>query len=285
MIFASGVFASAPVHTALIIAGAAAIISAAIGVFTIIRGQSFAGHALADISSTGGAAAFLLGLSPLLGFLGIAVIAAAALEFVSGRRAAERDLATGIVLGAGLGVTALLLYLGVTWHSTTGAAITVLFGSMFAIPASILPLSLAIFLAGLAVLAIIYRPLLLSSLNPDLAIVRGVPVRLIGLLHLAILSLAVTLSAMTIGAILSTALLIGPAAAALRIATRPVTAIALAVTFGLISCWGGILLAYESYNWTPGHIWPVSFFITAIIFAIYLLSSLAPWPSAKPARS
>jgi zinc/manganese transport system permease protein len=276
MIFAAGFFSSAPVHTALIIAGSAAIISAAIGVFTIMRGQSFAGHALADISSTGAAAAFLLGISPLLGFLGTAVLAAGALELAANRRAAERDLATGIVLGAGLGITALLLYLGVTLHTSTGAAMTVMFGSMFAIPATILPLSLVIFIAGLAVLALIYRPLLLSALNPDLATVRGVPVRLIGLLHLGVLSLAVTLSAMTIGAILSTALLIGPAAAALRIANRPATAIALAIIFGLISCWGGILLAYDSYTWTPGHTWPVSFFIVAIIFMIYLLSTFAP---------
>jgi zinc/manganese transport system permease protein len=278
-IFADGFFTSAPVHIALLSAGMAAIISAVTGVFTIIRGQSFAGHALADVSSTGGAAAFLLGISPLLGFLGLAVLAAGALEIFSTRSNSERDLATGILLGAGLGITALLLYLGVTLHSTTGAAITVMFGSMFAIPAGILPLSLAIFLAGLAVLSFIYRPLLLSSLNPDLAAIRGVPVRLIGFLHLLVLSLAVTLSAMTIGAILSTALLIGPAAAALRIARRPQAAIALAAAFGLMSCWGGILLAYDSYNWTPGHTWPVSFFIVAIIFLIYLLSGLA-----RPAR-
>jgi zinc/manganese transport system permease protein len=274
VIFAPGFFTSAPVHTALLIAGGAAIISAAIGVFTIIRGQSFAGHALADISSTGGAAAYLTGINPLLGFLGVAILAAGALEILAPKRAAERDLATGIVLGAGLGITALLLYLGVTWHSTTGAAITVMFGSMFAIPTSILPLSLGIGVAGLAVLALIYRPLLLCSLSPDLAAISGVPVRLVGLLHLLILSFAVTLSAMTIGAILSTALLIGPAAAALRIARSPAAAIALAVLFGLAACWGGILLAYDSYNWTPGHTWPVSFFIVAIICLIYFLSGL-----------
>jgi len=274
VIFAPGFFTNTPVQTALIIAGSAAIISAATGVFTIIRGQSFAGHALADISSAGGAAAFLSGISPILGFLGVAVLAAGALDIITPRRAAERDLATGVVLGAGLGITALLLYLGVTLHSTSGAAITVMFGSMFAIPASLIPLNLAIGVAALVIIGLIYRPLLLASLNPDLAAIRGVPVRLIGLLHLLVLSLAVTLSAMTIGAILSTALLIGPAAAALRIARRPAAAIALAVAFGLISCWGGILLAYDSYNWTPGHTWPVSFFITAIIFVLYLLSGI-----------
>jgi zinc/manganese transport system permease protein len=97
----------------------------------------------------------------------------------------------------------------------------------------------------------------------------------VGLLHLLVLSLAVTLSAMTIGAILSTALLIGPAAAALRLARRPGLAILLAMLIGLLATWGGILLAYDSYDWTPGHGWPVSFFIVTIIFGLYLLSSLA----------
>jgi zinc/manganese transport system permease protein len=274
MIFAPGFFVSGPVQTALVIGGGAAVVSAVVGVFTVIRGQSFAGHALADVSSAGGAAAFLFGISPLLGFLGMAVLAAGAMEFVGVRRARERELVTGIVLGAGLGLTALFLYLDVTTRSTTGAAISVMFGSMFAIPASLIPLTLGVGAAALLVVGIIYRPLLLCSLDAGLAEVRGVNARLVGLLHLLVLSLAVTLSAMTIGAILSTALLIGPAAAALRLARRPATAIGLAVAIGLAATWGGILLAYDSYDWTPGHEWPVSFFIVTIIFIVYLLSGL-----------
>jgi zinc/manganese transport system permease protein len=104
--------------------------------------------------------------------------------------------------------------------------------------------------------------------------VQGINVRLIGLLHLLMLSLAVTLSAMTIGAILSTALLIGPAAAALRLTRRPGAAIGVAALIGLGSVLGGILLAYDSYNWIPGHGWPVSFFIVSIIFAVYLLAAV-----------
>jgi zinc/manganese transport system permease protein len=272
---APGFFASGAVLTAAIVGGGAAIVSGFVGVFTVLRGQSFAGHALADVSSAGGSASFLLGLNPLLGFLGMSVLAAAAMEMAGLRRARERDLGTGIVLGAGLGLTALFLYFDMSTQSTTGAAISVMFGSMFAIPASLIPLTSAVAAGALLITAAIYRPLLLTSLDPDLAAVRGVPVRLIGLLHLLVLSLAVTLSAMTIGAILSTALLIGPAATALRLARRPGAAVLLAMLIGLGATWGGILLAYDSYDWTSGHSWPVSFFVVTIIFAAYLLSGLA----------
>jgi zinc/manganese transport system permease protein len=102
-----------------------------------------------------------------------------------------------------------------------------------------------------------------------------VNVRAIGLVHLLVLSLAVTLSAMTIGAILSTALLIGPAAAALRLARGPGAAVLLAVGIGVGCVLLGLLLAYDSFYWTPGHGWPVSFFIVSLIFAVYLLSGFA----------
>ncbi|MCB8875626.1 metal ABC transporter permease [Acidisoma silvae] len=282
LIFAPGFFASAPVQTALVIGSAAAIVSALIGVFTVLRGQSFAGHALSDISSAGGSVAFLLGISALWGFLGVAVLAAGALELAGLRRSKERDLVTGIVLGAGLGLTALLLHLDIGTRSSGGAAISVMFGSIFAVPASMIVPMLGV--SGLAVLmmGLIYRPLLLTSLDPNLASAQGVRVSSIGLLHLLILSLAVTLSAMTIGAILSTALLIGPAAAAVQIAHRPGRALLLAGLFGLIATWGGVLLAYDSYTWTPGQAWPVSFFITSLVSLIYVAARL--WAKRPVAR-
>ncbi|MBW4022090.1 MAG: metal ABC transporter permease [Proteobacteria bacterium] len=274
-VVAPGFLSSGPVQTAALVGGGAAIVSGLVGVFTVIRGQSFAGHALADVSSAGGSASFLLGINPLLGFLGMALLAAGAMDLAGLRRAREREIVTGIVLGAGLGLTALFLHFDVATRSTTGAAIAVMFGSMFAIPASLILPSLVVGLGAVLITGLIYRPLLLTSLDPDLAAIRGVPVRAIGLIHLLVLSLAVTLAAMTIGAILSTALLIGPAATALRLARRPGRAILLAMLIGLAATWGGILLAYDSYRWTSGHSWPVSFFIVTIIFAGYLLSGLA----------
>jgi zinc/manganese transport system permease protein len=210
----------------------------------------------------------------MLGFLGMAAVAAGVLEAVGVRRARERDLVTGIVLGAGLGVTALLLNFDVTTTTTTGAAVSVLFGSMFAVPPAVILPAVGIGVGAGVATGVIYRPLLLCSVAPELGAVAGVDPRLIGFLHLLILALAVTLSAMTVGAILSTALLIGPAAAALRMTRRTGSAIAVAAGIGLGSAWGGIVLAYVSYGWSPGHTWPVSSFIVSIIFVVYLVSGL-----------
>ena len=276
IVFPPGLFDSEPVRTAAIAGAAAAIVSGAVGVFTVIRGQSFAGHSLADVSSAGGAAAFLLGISPLLGFIGMAVSAAACMELVRVDRASERDLVTGIVTGAGLGLAALLLYLGATTGSTTGATFTVMFGSMFSIPASLVAPAIAVGVATLCAIGVLYRPLLLCSLDPELAAVRGVNVRLVGVVHLVAVALAVALSAVTVGAILSTALLIGPAAIALRLARRPGAAILLAAGIGVATTWGGILLAYDSYAWTGGQGWPVSFCVVALIFAAFVVSVYAP---------
>ncbi|MGC9270120.1 metal ABC transporter permease [Acidiphilium sp.] len=263
-------FANGPVQVALLIGGGAAVVSAVVGVFTVMRGQSFAGHALADMSSAGGSASLLLGIPALAGFLAMAALGAGGMEIIGARQIRERDLVTGVVLGAGLGLTALFLFLDISMTSASGAANTVMFGSMFAIAPSTVPLALGVGVAALIVSMVLYRPLLLIAIDPDLAAIRGVNPRLLGLLHLLVLAIAVALSAMTIGAILSTALLIGPAAAALRVATRPSWAIALAVSIGLAATWGGIALAYDSFYWTPGHGWPVSFFVVVIVFVAYL---------------
>src|SRR5665213_2323225 len=212
---------SQPVQTAMIVGGGAAIISGIVGVFTVIRGQSFAGHSLADVSSAGGSAAFLLGVNPLLGFVVMALVAGAGIEVFGVRHVRERDLVTGVVTGAGLGLSALLLYLDVRSTSTTGTAITVMFGSMFAISRAVVPLALATGLAALLLVGTLYRPLLLSSLDSELAAVQGVPVRLVEALFLMMLALSVSLSAITVGAVLSTSLLIGPAAIALRLTSGP----------------------------------------------------------------
>lgn len=272
--FAAGFFASAPVQTALAVGGGAAVVSAVVGVFTVLRGQSFAGHALADVSSAGGAAAFLLGVNPMLGYLAVSLLAAAGMEASRTSQPRERDLVTGIALGGGLGLSALLLYLAVTTHAGAGATVSVMFGSMFALSPAILPWAAAAVAVALVTMGLLWRPLLLCSLAPDLAAARGVKVRLVGFLHLLALALAVSLSALTVGAVLSTALLIGPAATALHLARRPAQAVAGAVLLALATTWGGILLAYESYTLTPGHAWPVSFCVVTLVFVAHLLARL-----------
>ena len=241
----------------------------------MIRGQSFAGHAFSDITATGGSAAFLLGINPLLGFATMGLAGGAAMELLGAERRRGRDLVTGILLGGGLGLSALLLYLSTTTESTTGAAVTVLFGSIFAVSSSTLPLVVVVGALALGLLGLVYRPLLLSSISADLAAAQGTRVRLVGLVYMIALPLAVSLSSLTIGAILSTALLIGPAAAALRLARSPGRAIAWAAGMGVLATWAGIVLAYDSYTWPPAQQgWPVSFFVVVVVLACYVLAQL-----------
>jgi zinc/manganese transport system permease protein len=271
-----GFFASGPVQVAVTVGGVVALVSAVVGVFTVIRGQSFAGHSLADVGTTGGSGAFLLGVNPLWGFVTVAVVGAGTMELFGFRRPRGRDLATGIVLGAALGVAALFLYLGTTEASTTGATITILFGSIFVISASTIPIFAVLGAVALGIVGVLYRPLMLSTISPDIASARGVPVRTVGLLYLLAMAVAVSLSCVTIGAILSTAVLIGPAAAALRLTRRPGLALLWASVIGVAVTWLGILLAYDSYYWPPaGRGWPVSFFVVALVFVVYLVADLA----------
>src|SRR3984885_7620667 len=152
------------------------------------------------------------------------------MELIGIQRARGRDLATVLVLGVGFGLAALFLYLG---NHTTGATVTILFGSIFALDHSMLVPALAFAVIALALIATIYRPLLLSSVSPELAAASGIPVRPVGLLYLLAMAVAVALSAVTNGAILSAALLVGPAATALRLSQRPGPALAASAAIGV----------------------------------------------------
>jgi zinc/manganese transport system permease protein len=274
-LFEPGFFSSQPVQVALIVGGVVALVSGVVGVFTVLRGQSFAGHALTDVSTAGGSAAFLLGISPLLGFVAFGLLGAGTIDAVGTQRVKSRDLATGVVLGAATGLAALLLYYDATSSATTGATQTILFGSILTLDASTVPLVIACSVIAVGLIIVLYRPLLLASTSDELAAARGVPVRLIGLGFMAALAVAVGLSAIAIGAILSTALLIGPAATALRLTNRTGLALALAAVIGLLATWLGVLLAYDSYYWGSSHNgYPVSFFIVALTFLAYLASGL-----------
>jgi zinc/manganese transport system permease protein len=282
-VFEPGFFASAPVRTAAVIGGVTAVVSAVVGVFTVLRGQSFAGHALGDVSAAGGSGALLIGVTPLTGFIGLGIIGSGAMELIGIRRVRGRDLATGIVLGAAIGLAALFLYLDTSASATTGATQQILFGSIFTISSS-LTIIVTFSVLAVAAIAVIWRPLLLATVSPDIAAARGVPVRLVGLAYMLALAVAVGLSSLTVGAILSTALLIGPAATALRLTRRMGRALILACVTGVAATWVGILLAYDSYYWGSAHqALPVSFFIVAVVFATFLLTGLpARRAAARP---
>jgi zinc/manganese transport system permease protein len=270
-IFEPGFFASSQVQVAATVGGLVAIVSAVTGVFTVMRGQSFGGHALGDVSAAGGSGALLIGLTPVAGFVGLGIIGAGAMDLIGVRRLRGRDLATGIVLGAAIGLSALFLYLTSVVSATTGAVQQILFGSIFTAPSGTIAITIVLGAVALVAIAVVGRPLLLATVSPDIAAARGVPVRLVGLAYMLALAVSVGLSSLAIGAILSTALLIGPAATALRVTRRVVSALGLACLFGVAATWIGILLAYDSYYWGTSRAGlPVSFFIVAVIFLGYL---------------
>jgi zinc/manganese transport system permease protein len=250
-------------------------VSAAIGVFTVIRGQAFAGHALADVSTAGGSGALLVAVSPVAGFVGLGVIGGALMDLIGVRRIRGRDLATGTVLGAALGLAALFLHLSTTSTASTGGAQQILFGSIFSISSATVVVVAVLASAALGLLAYIYRPLLLSSVSDEVAAARGVPLRTVGMCFMVCLSVGVGLSAIATGAILSTAMLIGPSATALRLTRRVSHAILLAGAIGIAGAWLGVLLAYDSYYWGSSHQGvPVSFFIVSLYLLAYLLAGL-----------
>lgn len=265
-----GFFLNPEITSALIIGTAVAVVCAVTGVFVIVRVQSFVGHALGDVGSTGAAGAYLAGIGALVGFLAAGFVSGVAMEGL-GDRAAERDVATGVVLSFMLGLSSLFLYLISTVTSTTGAPIAILFGSIFTVNPALAPYVIGLTALALLLVAGLYRPLLFASTSPEVAFARGVPVRWVGLLFVLALIIAVEEAALVVGALLSTALLIGPAAAAVRLTRRVGSAILVAVTFGVGVTWLGMVLAYDSYLWPPvNRGWPVGFFISSLVLLSYL---------------
>ena len=273
-----GFFSSQPVHVALVIGGAVAVVSAIVGIFTVLRGQSFAGHSLTDVSTAGGSGALLVGVSPLLGFVGFGLLGAGTMDAIGVQRVRGRDLATGVVLGAATGSCRAVAVLGhhLGGHHRSDSADPLRVHLHASIPPRV-PIVIAFSLVAIGLIGLLYRPLLLASTSTEIAAARGVPVRLVGLGFMAAMAVAVGLSALAIGAILSTALLIGPAATALRLTRRIGAAIGVAVAIGVVETWLGVLLAYDSFYWGSDHAgFPVSSFIVLLTFAGYLVSGL-PW--------
>ena len=189
-----GFFSSAQVQLAAAIGGVVAIVAAGVGVFTVIRGQSFAGEALGDIGAAGGSSAYLIGISAALGVSsGSRSRPRPLMELIGIQRVRGRDLATGIVLGFGFGLAALFLYLGTTHNNTTGATISILFGSIFALRRRACRWCSCSGPSPFRRSSSLYRPLLLVSVSPELAAARGIRVRLIGAAYLLAMAVAVAL--------------------------------------------------------------------------------------------
>lgn len=247
------------VHTALLAGAVVAVVSGAIGVFVVMRGLSFAVHAISELGFTGATGALVLSIDPVIGMVTGSLAVGAALGVLS-LRGRERDSAIGAVLafGLGLGVLFLSLYQG---YAT--AATNLLFGSIVGVDDAQLRALVIVAAIVLVALAVLWRPLYFSGVDPEVAASRGVPVRALSIAIFLLVALTTAEAIQVVGVLLVLTLVITPAAAAQRLTVRPGLTLALSVGIALISTEGGILLSLEKS-------WPTSFFISAISFAFYL---------------
>lgn len=238
-----------------------ALVAGPVGYFLVLRNLTFAGHALSHVGFTGATGAGLIGLKPLWGLLGLTLLCGAGMG-VLGERMRGRDVAAGIVLVVALGLGTLFLHFYSGYASSTR---TLLFGNILGIDRNILlPLGLLAVIC-LSLLALMSRPLLFASLEPELAEAKGVSPRLIGVLFLLLVAVAVAEATQVVGILLVFALLVGPGAAASHLSARIGEGVALSAVLALAITWGGIAAAYYSD-------WPASFWISALSGLVYALA-------------
>jgi zinc/manganese transport system permease protein len=236
-----------------------AIVAGAIGYFVVLRSSSFAAHALSHIGFAGAAGAVVIGLSPVVGLLAFTVGSGTIIGAL-GNRVRGRDVTIGIVLAwtLGLGVLFISLYRG---YATEAYAL--LFGEILGISQRDVLVTVIAGVITIAALIAIYRPLLFSSVDEELAAAKGVPVTALSIGFMAILAVAVTEAVQVVGVLLIFALIVTPAAIAVRFTSRPSVAVATGIVLALLFTWLGLSVAYFSPH-------PVSFFITSIAFATYV---------------
>jgi len=236
-----------------------AILAGAIGYFVVLRGSAFAAHALSHVGFAGATGAVVLGISPVFGLLAFTLVSGATIGAL-GNRMRSRDVTIGIVLAwtLGLGVLFISLYRG---YATEAYAL--LFGQILGISATDVAITLVAGIVTVAGLIAVYRPLLFSSVDEDLASAKGVPVSVLSVVFMAILAIAVTEAVQVVGVLLIFALIVTPAAIAVRFTSRPPVAILIGIGLALLFTWFGLAIAYYSPH-------PVSFFITSLAFATYV---------------
>jgi zinc/manganese transport system permease protein len=244
-------------------AGIAAVVSGLVGYFLVLRGQTFAGHALSHIGFAGATGAMLIGLAPLWGLVGFTVAAGVGIGLL-GERISGRDVAIGVVLALALGLGLLFLHY-YTAFATQATAL--LFGNVLAVDRSTIATLVGLGAVTLAGLAAIMRPLIFATLQPELAEAKGVRLRFIGMAFLAIVALAVSESAQIVGILLVFALMVGPPATAQQLVTGLWAGMLLAAIIALAEAWFGIAVAYYTD-------WPVSFCIASLSALAYFLTYL-----------
>jgi zinc/manganese transport system permease protein len=267
------VLQSSFMRNALIGGSLVALAAGLLGYFVLTRQNAFAAHALAHIGFPGATGAILVGAPVTLG-LAVFCVGGGLLIGLLGRRVADREMATGTILAL---ATALGVLFASLASANAGTTTSVLFGNLLAISRDQLVVYGAFTAAVVLTLALIARPLVFASVDPDVAEARGVPVRALGIAFVVLLALTITMAVQVVGTLLLFALVVTPAATALRLTARPTRVAALAVGLALASVWGGLVLAAMVDL-------PPSFFIVslAVLAWVVVLASTGRRRAAVP---
>jgi zinc/manganese transport system permease protein len=251
-----------------------AIVAGVVGFFTVARGAAFAAHALPNGAFAGAAGASLIGVNALVG-LGAFSLAGALTMAGLGRRA-RNDVATAMTI-------VMMLALGALFLSQTSEyapeIYSLLFGEVLGVSSTELIPTAGIAAACIAAVIVLYRPLLLSSVLPDVARARGISTGRMDLMFLLVIALATTAAVPVVGSLLIFSLLIGPPAAARSLTNRPLPAIGLSVVIALVTVWAAIAISYKTNL-------PIGFFVGTIGALSYALGrGWAAWRQHAPRRA
>jgi zinc/manganese transport system permease protein len=250
------------VRTAAVAGTVCAALASCVGYFVLLRRMAFAAHALGHISFAGACAGVILGCGALPGMLALNVIAAAGMGFM-GDRVQKSDLVVGMTLCFALGLGTLFLSL---FKGYAGQANVILFGNLLAVSHRQLWVMALLAVGSLLALLTMFRPLLFSSLEPELAEAKGVPLRLISVTFYLLVAIAVAVASQMMGVLLVFALLVGPAAIAQHLCRTVWPGILLALAIAVAVTWISLILAYATD-------WPVSFWVPSLLFAVYVPSA------------
>ena len=261
-IFPPGLFTSSFMQDAWIAGTAVAVLSAFVGFFVVLRGASFAAHAVPRASFAGAAGAVLVGGDTLLGLAIFSALSALGIASLSSRR--DQGQITALVLMAALGLGSLFLAIGNAYAPEVYA---LLFGQIVGISRTDALGILALLLLTLVATGFLYRPLLWSSVVPDVAEAKGVPRRRMDILFQLLVALAATAAVPVVGALLSISLMVGPAAAATYFGRSPQQVLGIGVAIGVLSVWFSLVFAYDTNL-------PVGFFVAAVTAVFYGLGRL-----------
>lgn len=240
-----------------LVATIVAVVAGVVGFFVVLRGSAFVADALPTGAFAGAAGASLIGVNTLIGLGAFSLLGALGIGWLS--RRGRPDVAVALVLVAMLGLGALFLSFTVEYEQ---AIYSLLFGEVLGISVNQVAPVAAIGAVCVAAIMVMYRPLMLSSVMPEVGEAQGVRASRVETGFLLVVALATTMAVPVVGALLIFSLLIGPPAAARSVTSRPLLAMGLSVVISVLTIWVAIAASYQTN-------WPIGFFVGAIGAACY----------------